>query len=376
MRKKTSTTLASVNTDQDEKAFAFITSDQLTDLQKQAILDPPASYPKEDIVLAIHWHPETVPMELIRQRIDATFPNRNMELIIPTQHNQLMSYDGFYGVEVDCFSKSFNRKVQLLLHFSERNLSKAHRLKEMLSHTFLYRSNQLFEIFDTILLPDFESRLVEAARNSGADKRIVNFTKDYTLRLKQLIERHHRTIRPDFLKNKLLRNFIDMYRHEHTDRFIDRVQVFVKAVKKVVKRHFNFEYFYRTEEIIEEARHVGAGIVVPHPEQFWPVLLADYDIDGYEVWNPQSREYSEFLISVVANKNREQKHKNKSLLILMGDDCHLGEKIKEKRMQDTDKAKREVGVQPLWDDPKILKALSKAGFNKKKVIEVYRDRLL
>ncbi len=47
-------------------------------------------------------------------------------------------------------------------------------------------------------------------------------------------------------------------------------------------------------------------MVIPHPEQFWPILLADYDVDGYEVWNPQSREYTDFLIRALDNQNKRR----------------------------------------------------------------------
>jgi hypothetical protein len=119
----------------------------------------------------------------------------------------------------------------------------------------------------------------------------------------------------------------------------------------------------------------GAGIVVPHPEQFWPILLAEYDVDGYEVWNPQSQRYTDFLISVVNRKNRERTVTQRSLLIFMGDDTHMGEKIKEPKFQDKEKAGREIGYQPVWDDLNIRKRLIKAQVNISSVIDEYRLRL-
>jgi hypothetical protein len=77
-------------------------------------------------------------------------------------------------------------------------------------------------------------------------------------------------------------------------------------VKALVKVEFSLKYFYRTSEVIEEARALGAGIVIPHPEQFWPILLKEYDVDGIEVWNPQSRRYTEFLISVLNRRNQKR----------------------------------------------------------------------
>lgn len=56
-------------------------------------------------------------MELIVKRIRASFPDSNLDLSIPTRQNELRSLDGYAGVEVDCYSREFNRKVQLLVHF-------------------------------------------------------------------------------------------------------------------------------------------------------------------------------------------------------------------------------------------------------------------
>jgi hypothetical protein len=102
-------------------------------------------------------------------------------------------------------------------------------------------------------------------------------------------------------------------------------------------------------------------------------LLADYDVDGYEVWNPQSREYTEFLINVVHRQNESRG--GKPILIFMGDDCHMGEKAKDPRYQDTAKASRQIGYQPAWDDPAIRKSLILANVNRRRVIEEYKSRL-
>jgi hypothetical protein len=113
----------------------------------------------------------------------------------------------------------------------------------------------------------------------------------------------------------------------------------------------------------------------PHPEQFWPVLLADYDVDGYEVWNPQSREFTEFLINVVNKKNKSSEFKNRPLLITMGDDTHMGEKIKAKENQDPAKAAREIGYQPPWEDISIRKSLLMGNASRQHVIDELRNRI-
>lgn len=66
--------------------------------------------------------------------------------------------------------------------------------------------------------------------------------------------------------------------------------------------------------------------MIPHPEQFWPILLTGYDVDGVEVWNPQSHRYTNFLVSVLNEKNRRMDSSERPLLIFMGDDTHMSEK--------------------------------------------------
>jgi len=145
------------------------------------------------------------------------------------------------------------------------------------------------------------------------------------------------------------------------------------AVKEIVKRHFALDYFYEVEDVIAEVRNLGGCIVVPHPEQFWPILLADYDVDGYEVWNPQSREFTEFLIQTIARKNQLQNSRLRSLMIFMGDDTHLSEKLLDAEAQNPDKAAREIGYQPAWDDPSIRKALNAMGMDKKKSFVITKN---
>ncbi len=359
----------------DEEAFRDLISTELSPKQQDIITNPTTIYTAQKEVLAVHWHPEFIPMDLIKKRIKALFPNQRTALIIPTQHNVIMSYDDYCGVEVDCYSSSFNRKVQLLIHFSTPKLNEAGFLIQMLAHTFKYRSTQLFEFLDTILNPVFEERLKKAATITGADQDLVQFVKIYVGKLNSLIEKHKTTMHVDMLKNKLIRNYFNLLRAHYPDVLINRAQIFLKTVKEIVKANFNLEYFYQTEEIIEEARALGAGIIIPHPEQFWPILLADYDVDGYEVWNPQSREFTEFLINVVHSKNKNHSTGEKPLLIFMGDDTHMSEKILPTRYQEREKANRELGVQSAWDDVAIRKSLILAGFDRTKIIAEYKSRL-
>ncbi len=170
-----------------------------------------------------------------------------------------------------------------------------------------------------------------------------------------------------------MRNFVEGQRPVLGNALANRVQVFLKEVKAVVKARFPLTYFYRTSEFIEEVRGLGGGVVIPYPEQFWPILLANYDVDGYEVWNPQSQRYTEFLISVLCEKNRLRRDGERRMLVFMGDDTHMGEKTLA--VSDPAKARREIGLQPAWDDLAIGKKLIVADMDRARVIEEYAARL-
>ncbi|MDP2847146.1 MAG: hypothetical protein Q8O35_03010 [Humidesulfovibrio sp.] len=368
-------TLTADVTEFDERLFAALVDTSLDAEAERRILTPGAVQPAQDSVLAVHWHPEHVPLPLIKQRIEASYPAMRKSLIIPTQHNVLMEYGPYTGVEVDCYSRGFNQKVQLLLHFRTEKLRDAHVLKSMLAHTHAYRSSQLIDYLTTVTKPD-EERLAHAAKESGSDETVVALARICCLKLEALLERHAGDMSVDAIKNKLVRNFVDGLRPLLGDAAANRVQVFLKEVKAVVKTQFPLTYFYRTTEFIEEVRGIGGGVVIPHPEQFWPILLASYDVDGYEVWNPQSQRYTEFLISVLYEKNRRRGNGERRMLVFMGDDTHMGEKTLPVRSgTDPNKARREIGLQPAWDDLSIGKKLIVADMDRARVIEEYSARL-
>lgn len=362
-------------TDWDQQAWTQITATALTPEQVARIVTPPCTHSRQHEVLGVHWHPEFIPLDLILQRVRAMFPNATSELIIPTQHNVLMECDGYAGVEIDCYSVGFNRKVQLLAHFSASRVAGADVFKAMLAHTFKYRASQLFEFLDTLTDPRYDDRVRQAAAKTGASEDLVEFVRVHALRLRRLIDQHEATTPVDMLKNKLVRFYFDALRDHYDTRAIAHAQVFLNAVKKIVKDNFSLMYFYRTREVIEEIRGLGGGIVIPHPEQFWPVLLADYNVDGIEVWNPQSREYTEFLVNCVHRENITKRAGQPPLLIFMGDDTHFGEKVLAPDLQDPSKASRELGVQPAWDDLSIRKSLIVASADRPGLIEQYKARL-
>jgi hypothetical protein len=332
-------------------------------------------YRDQKSVLAVHWHPESIPLEVAQRRIEATFPSCERSLIIPTDHNVLRVMNGYAGVEVDCYSEGFQRKIQLLVHMREDRLAKAGVFMAMLKHTFEYRSRQLIELVDAIVGPVNDFRLQRAISMTGVDEDLVQFVRAHTARFKELLELRWSEIPPEAVKNRLLRDYFDLLVPTTNRRVIELSQVLIREVKIAVKAGYKLEYFYRTRDIIDEARSLGAGIVIPHPEQFWPVLLADYDVDGYEVWNPQSRQYTDFLIKVVDRQNRSVRPGRRPILIFMGDDTHLGEKTRTANIQDPAKSSREIGVQPAWDDLTIRKSLITAKAGKDALIAEYAARL-
>ncbi|SHL15730.1 hypothetical protein SAMN02745216_04720 [Desulfatibacillum alkenivorans DSM 16219] len=361
-------------TDDDSALFFKVVSVDISEDAERIITQPQTVLPRQKNVLAIHWHPEFIPMDLIVRRVNAMFPNKDEELIIPTQHNDLLFLGDYAGVEVDCYSAGFNQKVQLLLHFQKERVQDAAVLRSMLEHTFKYRSSQLFAFIEALAQPD-EEILNKAAEETGAGEDIVEFVRIVTAKIKILLEANYDQIPIFSIKNKVIKEFFNGLRPVYGNTWINRCQAFLQEVKKLVKLNFPFKYFYRTSEIIEEVRSLGGGIVIPHPEQFWPILLADYDVDGYEVWNPQSRRYTEFLIDVVNKTNHRASRQSRRLMIFMGDDTHMSEKIKPPEAQNQAKAAREIGYQPAWDDLAIRKKLILAKMDRGAVIEEYIARL-
>ena len=315
----------------DQTVFETLISLDLTEAQIARIVHPARYFEDETSVLAIHWHPEMVPLDLAHKRLQALYPQMADFLVIPTQHNELLTYGHYAGTEVDCRATAFNRKIQILLHFKQNKIEEAHSLRAMIAHTAKYRSSQLFEFMAALTDPHFEDRLQEAAKNTGVEENIIRFAVLQTRKLQRMIRDYRATIPELSLKNKLLINYLNAQRALYDGHIIDRTVIFVSGVKEIVKRHFRLSFFYEVREIIEETRALGGGVIVPHPEQFWPVLLADYDVDGYEVWNPQSREFTEFLIQVVIKKNMSGNVTTRKILIVMGDDTHLGERSSIRR---------------------------------------------
>jgi hypothetical protein len=365
-------------TAEDEADFTTIIDTALTPEQEERIRVPDAVYPQQRSTLAVHWHPEFIPIPLVRERMGRMFPGAEEELCIPTQHNELLALNGFSGVEADCWSEEFSQKIQLLAHFQTEKVAQAVTFRAMLEHTADYRRTQLDCLLDALAGASQGGRrqlAQQAAALCGADASCAAFAAAVARKLRTLIERHRGTMDRNSLKNKLVRNFLNRMRGRFDPAFIGRVQAYVNAVKAAVKAAFPSVYYFAAQEMIEEIRGLGGCIVIPHPEQFWPVLLAGYDVDGYEVWNPQSQRYTDFLISVTAEQNRNRRKNRRELLVFMGDDCHMGEKILPPTDQDPLKAEREVGLQPAWGDLNLRKKLIADQAGRVCVIRRYTERL-
>jgi hypothetical protein len=145
-----------------------------------------------------------------------------------------------------------------------------------------------------------------------------------------------------------------------------------RAAKKKVKAAFQPANFYAPREIIEEARALGAGVVIPHPPFFWPVLLDDLDVDGWEVWNPSTPRHAEFLTRALARAN-EARGRRRRLLAFMGDDTHLSSKYRP--APDGEKHGREIGFQDPWSDPNLARLLAETGQSLAGTLTEYRARL-
>ncbi len=365
--------------------FNGVTTIDLTAEQQLRVRVPNIVYPRQREVLALHWHPEFIPLPLIEERVDKLFPSAPPEnrLIIPTQHNELVAWGDFSGVEVDCYDPDLSEKVQLLCHFSNRRLnSSADAFRRMLSFTFQYRVSQLQQFIDFVLDGRFSEQRDLAAHHSGASPEIIEGAAHYVGLLKGFLDGHGAQVPTALIRNKLVRDYVNGMRPHYPEHEIDLMQSYLKELKELVKKQFSLKFFFSVHEVIEEARKIEGCITVPHPELFWPVMMqiqqGKYNVDAVEVWNPQSRKYTEFLVGAVQGANEQLRRGDRPILITCGDDCHFGEKILDPLTQACNpKAQREIGVQPAWDDPAIGKALARIGVGgRASVIRDYRNRLV
>jgi hypothetical protein len=352
------------------RIFDRLTSVDLSEEEIRRVTRPDRAAPEAERFLAVHWHPERAPLELIGQRLKAAFPKARDSLIIPTPHNQVAVYGPYAGVEADAYDPGYGLKIHLLFHFSAGRLPRAGVFLDMLERTYRYRARQLLEILDCLAGPALLDVPGLPSGDLGLEAR--KLARFCALRLRELVDRSGLigTPRDELLKNRLLPDFMDALAGE--DPRLPPALGVVKAAKKKVKAAFQPANFYSPREIIEEARALGAGVVIPHPPFFWPVLLDDLDVDGWEIWNSSSPRHVEFLARALARANQARGGRRR-LLAFMGDDTHFSSKYRPPPGGGPDG--RELGFQDPWADPAIDKILAETGQSLAGTLAEYRARL-
>jgi hypothetical protein len=354
-----------------QRLFDRLTSVELSAEERRRVAKPDRTAPEAERFLAVHWHPERAPLELVRQRLEAAFPRARDSLIIPTPHNQAAVFEPYAGVEADAYDQGYGLKIHLLFHFSADRLPRAGVFLDMMERTYRYRARQLLEILDLLAGPAvFDVPGLPSGEIALAARNMARFC---AVRLRELVDRSGLigTPRDELLKNRLLPDFMDALAGQ--DPCLSPALGVVRAAKKKVKAAFQPANFYSPREIIEEARALGAGVVIPHPPFFWPVLLDDLDVDGWEIWNSSSPRHAEFLARALARANEARGSRRRRLLAFMGDDTHLSSKYRP--APGGGKDGREIGFQDPWLEPDLSRLLAETGQSLAGTLTEYRARL-
>ncbi|MDR0549634.1 MAG: hypothetical protein LBI10_09550 [Deltaproteobacteria bacterium] len=357
---------------EDWVAFNRLTSIELTAKEASVAVHPSLVDPTEKRVLAVHWHPEWIPIELVAERVKRAFPAALDSLVIPTQHNQILTYGEWSGVEADAYAPDYGLKIQLLIHLRTQTLPKATTLVGMMERTFRYRALQLLDILDNVVNPD--ATVKNEIKKLGFSSDSINLAQLLARRLQNLIEKADlgHSNRAETLKNRLLPDFMAARGQEYPPETLDRAMALCRLVKSQVKRRLTPSRFHTAKDLVEEAKGLGAGVVIPHPPQFWPILLSDLNVDGWEVWNPSTPNHTIFLLEALAR----QKKNKRPILAFMGDDTHMSSKIRpDQKSEEKNNLDREIGFQSPWRDPKVLTVLKKTGQSRERTMDEYRTRL-
>lgn len=360
----------------DWRRFDHLTSVELNDEEKELAARPGLTAPEAGEFLAVHWHPEWTPLDLIRRRLELAFPRADNFLAIPTQHNKVLSFGSWAGVEADVYDRRYGLKVQLLIHLPAERLAGASTFQAMMDHTYNYRAHQLLGILSRLAEPDEAALKVQASLKSTIAESAMEMARFYAVRLRAMIESSGILggSRDEMLKNRLLPDFMALSVPPAQQNLLGQALMFVKAFKKTVKGELRPEKFYSPQEVIEEARSLGAGIVIPHPPIFWPILLSGLDVDGWEVWNPSTPHHTLFLLETMHRIN-ESRRRGRRLLAFMGDDTHMSAKIRLERDNEKDADGREIGFQPPWTDPEVDATLKRTSQSLTNTLNEYRFRL-
>ncbi|MDR2198881.1 MAG: hypothetical protein LBR53_05405 [Deltaproteobacteria bacterium] len=356
---------------EDREIFESLTSVDLAPEERIRAASPDQADETEREILALHFHPEWVPLDLIEARLKAAFPNAERRLVVPTQHNELQEMDGFAGVEADVYSSAFGQKIQLLVHLKSEKLEKAAKFQSMIKETFEYRALQLLDVLKQLQDPDED--ILKAVKKAGFHAESVEAGKYHAGKLRTLIEEGGvvGTPRAVTLKNRLLPDYIERKAEKRDAASLERLLSYAAHVKNLVKARQNPACFPEVRDLVEEARSLGAGVIVPHPPRFWPVLLDDLDVDGWEVWNSSSPDHLPFLIDCLERRKRIKRE----LLAFMGDDTHMSSKIRPNRPTGKENPSAEIGFQPPWKDERVKARLKSAGQSRERTINEYLERI-
>ncbi len=368
--------------EKDWAVFQRLTSVKLNAEERLMAETPQRLDGEETEFLAVHWHPEWIPLGLIEKRLQKSFPAAVNSLAIPTQHNKVMVFGQWAGVEADVYDRAYGQKVQLLIHFRADRLAGAGTFINMVERTYNYRAHQLLDILRSLSEPEEAAPRIlsslsdqKMSPKKSITSEAVQMARFYAIRLRALIEMSgiQGSDRDEMLKNRLLTDFMQRRVKARQAALLEQALCFIKAVKKSVKAELSPEAFYSPQELIEEARSLGAGVVIPHPPLFWPILLSGLDVDGWEVWNPSTPDQAVFLTEALARAN--ERPRKRKLLAFMGDDTHMSAKIRQ-TLGDKKAAGPEIGFQEAWRNPAVAGALQKARQSRANTINEYRNRLL
>ena len=361
--------------EEDWRIFNRLTSVKLNETEQALAARPDQVDAETDEFLAVHWHPEWVPLDLIDQRLHLAFPAAKRSLTIPTQHNCVMSFRGWAGVEADAYDRHCGLKVQLLIHFPAARLARASALVSMMNRTYNYRAHQLLDILNCLAEPGDAQNVIQSSLQYPVSQTAMDMARFYAIRLKTLIDRSDIIGGPadEMLKNRLLPDYLTAMENTRP-MILEQALVFIHAIKRAVKAKLNPNEFHSPQEVIEEARGLGAGVIIPHPPQFWPVLLADLDVDGWEIWNPSTPRHTIFLAEALARANENRPH-NRPLLAFMGDDTHMSAKLRLASADEKDSATREIGFQAPWTEQDVKDTLNRTRQSRHRTLLEYQERM-
>ncbi len=362
-------------TEKDWAAFRRLTSIELSEEERRLAAVPQREAPEAEEFMALHWHPEWIPLELIEARLAAAFPAARNFLAIPTQHNKALRLGDWVGVEADAYDRDYGQKVHLLFHFRAEKLPKAGTFLKMMERTYNYRAHQLVDILNRLAAPD-ESWAALSFSKKAIQPEAARMASFYAIRLRALIEMSGAlgSERDEMLKNRLLSDFMEARLKPKHEALMEQALLYIKAVKKSVKAELKPEAFYSPRELIEEARSFGAGVVIPHPPAFWPILLSDLDVDGWEIWNPSTPDHAIFLAEALERANSGRKKRR--LLVFMGDDTHMSAKIRPDLLDKKAARRPEIGFQDAWREPLLANVLKRSGQSRANTLNEYRARLM